>query len=351
MKIGNKKSQKGTKLLPMGDNSFFITGVYSNRNSIFWRIMMKKLFPILLVVALFSAACQAGGQAKPTAIALQNAEPTFTPVPLNPTAEASGGNVDAGSERTSSSDGMIEVYIPQGSFQMGGLDAHASADEKPVHQVNMRGFWIDKVEVTNAMYLLCLQAGVCSPPQVSSSETRQSYFNNPEFNDYPVVNVTWDGARQYCNWAGRRLPTEAEWEYAGRGSTINTYPWGEEKPDSTRANFNYMSGDTSRVGSYASGASPFGVLDMAGNVNEWVSDFYSAEFYSGGVASNPTGPVARSTYFNRVVRGGSFADAEVDIRVTNRASVLGPNFDAELGSSAYLGDFSSRIGFRCASDN
>lgn len=312
---------------------------------------MKKLFPIFLAMALFISACQlGGGQAEPTAIALPTAAPTLTPVPLNPTTEASSGNTEAGSERVSSGDGMIQVYIPQGSFQMGGLDTRASTDEKPVHKVDMKGYWIDKVEVTNAMYLLCVQAGVCSPPQNIASETRQAYFNNPEFNDYPVVNVTWDSARQYCEWAGRRLPTEAEWEYAARGATINTYPWGEEKPDSTRANFNYMLGDTNRVGSYSAGTSPFGVLDMAGNVFEWTQDFYDAEFYAGGPASNPSGPLARSAYFKRVVRGGSFADGEAEIRVANRASVLGPDFDAELGSAAYLGDFSSRIGFRCASD-
>ena len=111
-----------------------------------------------------------------------------------------------------------------------------------------------------------------------------------------------------------------------------------------------MLGDTNRVGSYTSGASPFGVLDMAGNVYEWTHDYYGSEYYANGPASNPTGPLARSAYFKRVARGGSFADAEGEIRVSNRASVLGPNFDAELGSAAYLGDFSPRIGFRCASD-
>jgi formylglycine-generating enzyme required for sulfatase activity len=112
-----------------------------------------------------------------------------------------------------------------------------------------------------------------------------------------------------------------------------------------------MVGDTNRVGSYSPGASPFGVLDMAGNVNEWVFDYYDAEYYASGAANNPKGPLARSSVFNRAVRGGSYADGEVDIRTANRASVLGPNFDAELGSSAYLGDFSPRIGFRCVSDN
>lgn len=311
---------------------------------------MKKLFPVLLAVALLSTACQLGGGGQPDAIMLPTTAPTLTPIPLNPTAEVASGNVQAGSERVSSADGMIQVYIPQGSFQMGGLDPRAATDEKPVHKVDMKGYWIDKVEVTNSMFLLCVQAGVCSPPQRVASETRQSYFNNPEFNDYPVVNVTWDAARQYCQWAGRRLPTEAEWEYAARGSTINTFPWGEDKPDGTRANFNYMSGDTNRVGNYSAGASPFGVLDMAGNVIEWTNDYYSAEYYASGPASNPTGPVARSAYFNRVVRGGSYADGEAELRSSNRASVLGPNPQAELGSSAYLGEFSPRIGFRCASD-
>ena len=312
---------------------------------------MKKLFPIFLAMALFISACQlGGGQAAPTAIALPTAAPTLTPIPLNPTTEASSGNTEAGSERVSSGDGMVQVYIPQGSFQMGGMDSTASTDEKPVHKVDMKGYWIDKVEVTNAMYLLCVQAGVCSPPQNLTSETRQSYFNNPEFNDYPVVNVSWDSARQYCEWAGRRLPTEAEWEYAARGTTINTYPWGEDKPDATRANFNYMLGDTNRVGSYTSGASPFGVLDLAGNVFEWTNDYFDGEYYASGPASNPSGPLARSAYYKRSVRGGSFADGEAEIRAANRASVLGPNFDADLGSAAYVGDFSSRIGFRCASD-
>jgi formylglycine-generating enzyme required for sulfatase activity len=296
---------------------------------------MKKLFPILLVLALLSTACQLGGQAQPTAVALPAA------------GEAEKDAAKAGSEQVSSTDGMIQVYIPQGSFQMGGLDPHAAADEKPVHKVDMKGYWIDKVEVTNAMFLLCIQAGVCSPPQNVSSESRPSYFNNPEFNDYPVVNVTWESAKKYCEWAGRRLPTEAEWEYAARGNTINTYPWGEQKPDATYANFNYMQGDTTRVGSFASGASPFGILDMAGNVNEWTNDFYGADFYASGSTSNPTGPNARANFFKRVARGGSFVDAEVNIRVAKRAAVLGPNFDAELGSAAYLGEFSPRIGFRC----
>ncbi len=280
---------------------------------------MKKLFPILLAVALLSTACQLGAK-------------------------------KAGSERTSSKDDMVQVYVPEGTFQMGGLDPRAASDEKPVHRVEMKGYWIDKTEVTNAMFLLCVQEGACSPPQSTSSETNSSYFNNPEFSDFPVVNVTWDAARQYCEWAGRRLPTEAEWEYAARGNTVNSYPWGEEAPDDTRANFNYMNRDASQVGSYPAGASPNGALDMAGNVFEWTSDYYDAGYYASSPASNPAGPELRTAYFNRVARGGSYADNDVEIRVSNRASVMGPNYDAELGSTAYLGDFSPRIGFRCTAD-
>jgi formylglycine-generating enzyme required for sulfatase activity len=312
---------------------------------------MKKLIPILVVLMMVSTACQlGGGQDQPTPIALATAQPTNPPVALNPTAGPSGGNETAGSERTSP-DGMTEVFVPQGTFQMGGVDPAAAGDEKPVHKVSLHSYWIDKLEVTNAMYLGCLTAGACQPPQSVKSATRPSYFNNPDFNDFPVANVTWADAAAYCKWAGRRLPTEAEWEHAARGNDVRTYPWGDTKPDSTTANFNYQSGDTTRVGSYPGGASPFGALDMAGNVGEWVNDFYSGTFYNQNISSNPTGPNSRSNFFARVVRGGSYADSAIQLRVSKRSQVTGSNLNADAGTAAFLGDFSPRIGFRCASDN
>jgi serine/threonine-protein kinase len=308
---------------------------------------MKKIIPIFAVLAIVLSACGAGG---PTAIPVATAFPTNTPPAINAPAEVSGGG-EAGQERLSSVDGMSEVYVPDGTFQMGGIDVEAQIDEVPVHGVTMKGFWIDKFEVTNAMYFLCVQAGACTPPQFFKSDTRDAYFANAEFNDFPVVYVTWLQADAYCTWAGRRLPTEAEWEYAARGNDFRTYPWGDEVPDSSRGNFNFFVGDTTRAGSYPAGASPFGALDMAGNVAEWMADYYDSDYYAQGVTVNPTGPGSRSNYFNRVVRGGTFQDAFEAIRIANRASVLGsnPNETDQL-SKEYLGEVSPKIGFRCASD-
>ncbi|MBE0682342.1 MAG: SUMF1/EgtB/PvdO family nonheme iron enzyme [Anaerolineales bacterium] len=312
---------------------------------------MKKLFPILTALMLFVSACQlGGGQAQPTAPALPTAFPSVTPPAINPTAEVVSGG-EAGSERVSSVDGMPQAYIPEGTFRMGGLDADVQRDEKPAHEVTLKAYWMDKLEVTNAMYSLCVQADACDPPQFFKSETRANYYGNAEFNDYPVVYVTWAQADTYCKWAGRRLPTEAEWERAARGDDFRTYPWGDDRPDSSRGNFNYFVGDTTRVGNYPAGASPYGILDMAGNVAEWVHDFFDGNYYGQGANINPTGPSARSFYFNRVVRGGTFQDAFIDIRLANRASVLGSNPDAsDVYSREYLGDVSPKIGFRCASD-
>jgi formylglycine-generating enzyme required for sulfatase activity len=234
---------------------------------------------------------------------------------------------------------------------MGALDPDPQGDEQPDHSVTMKGFWMDKLEVTNAMFMLCVQAGACEPPQSFNSDTRDSYFNVAEFNDYPVIYVTWAQADTYCKWAGRRLPTEAEWEHSARGDDFRTYPWGDDRPDSSRGNFNYFVGDTTRVGNFPAGASPFGVLDMAGNVAEWTNDYYDSNYYAQGVSMNPPGPGSRSQYFNRVVRGGTYQDAFIEVRLANRASVRGSNLDAsDINSEDYLGEVSPKIGFRCSSD-
>jgi formylglycine-generating enzyme required for sulfatase activity len=246
---------------------------------------------------------------------------------------------------------MPQVFIPEGVMRMGGLDVQAENDELPDHQVRMHAFWLDRLEVTNGMYGLCVQAEVCRPPQKISSQKRASYFDNPDFQDYPVIQITWSDAKTYCGWAGRRLPTEAEWERAARGDDWRTYPWGDEPPSEIYANFDNLIRDTSRVGSYAAGASPFGVLDMAGNVWEWTADIYDPDYYLTSPESDPSGPPDSPDKFQRVIRGGSFQDVWMDIRVSNRGYEAGPNPRADYGSSDSFGRSSDKIGFRCASDD
>ena len=314
---------------------------------------MKKIFPVLMVLMFFTAACDVVNKdAEPTPIPIATAFPTSIPS-LNPTAAPVDQSTEAGTERVSPVDGMIQVFVPEGNFRMGGLDVKAAQDEKPDHSISMSAFWLDKLEVTNAMYMLCVQQGACEPPTSFRSEKHQQYFNTEQYADYPVIYVTWGDATDYSSWAGKRLPTEAEWERAARGDDFRNFPWGDERPGSTQANFNNTIRDITRVGSFPAGVSPYGALDMAGNVWEWVSDFYDANYYSSSVAANPTGPLASVGIGHRhTIRGGSYQDVEKDIRVSSRGFANGPNPDAsDMESVEYFGESSPRIGFRCASDN
>ncbi|HSL28107.1 MAG TPA: SUMF1/EgtB/PvdO family nonheme iron enzyme [Anaerolineales bacterium] len=317
---------------------------------------MQKL---IVVSFLLLSACATNSAPTPVIESTATLVQTDTPLPdpsptieiIAPTLTATlqaTPTVELITQRISPVDGMPQVHIPAGTFRMGGLDVRRAPNEIPEHDITLDAFWMDQLEVTNAMYGLCVTAGECTLPQNLKSQRRPSYFDNPEFKDYPVVYVTWGQAATYCAWTGRRLPTEAEWERAGRGDDFRTFPWGEDKADGTLANFNMLVGDTSRVGSFPAGASPFGVLDMAGNVAEWVNDYYSHD-YANAVTLNPSGPET-SASLHRVVRGGSLGDAEINIRVSKRSSVLGSNLSAAPGSRSYLGEASPRIGFRCAAD-
>jgi len=235
------------------------------------------------------------------------------------------------------------VFVPAGDFTMGSNDGDNG--EKPQHTVYLDAFWMDKYEVTNAQYKKCVDAGKCSRPSESKSYTRSSYYGNASFDNYPVIYVSWNDAKTYCEWAGKRLPTEAEWEKAARGTDGRLYPWGNTF-DGWRVNFcdrnctldwankEYDDGyaDTAPVGSYPGGASLYGALDMAGNVWEWVADWYDEKYYASSPRNNPTGP---SSGQYRVVRGGAWSNSGNIVRAANRIR------NSPLSANDY-------VGFRCA---
>ena len=229
---------------------------------------------------------------------------------------------------------MEMIQIPAGEFWMGCDPAHNGGilcydtSELPLHLVYLDAYSIDKTEVTNAQYMQCVLAGECAPPISTASFTRTSYFYNPEYVNYPVIFITWTEAQNYCNWDGKRLPTEAEWEKAARGPTPRGYPWGDSPPSCDLGNYNHYdgyteipcTGDTTKVGSYPDSSSPYGVLDMMGNVWEWVSDWSSFDYYGGSPYANPTGP---ETGTNKILRGGSFYNGRFFTR-TSFHGVDGP---------------------------
>ena len=313
---------------------------------------MKKITPFL-VSAILLSACQSVATPSP---ATATTSPTSTPtlIPYTPTPQATSTPVPTATPETmkiSQKDGMTQLFIPAGTAKMGGLDILLENDELPAHDVTLDAFWIDQVEVTTGMYGLCMKAGACRPPVKFNSDNHADYFDNPEFKDYPVIQITWFDTNAYCQWAGRRLPTEAEWERAARGNDMRTYPWGGEPPNAQNSNANNTVGDVTRVGSYPAGASPFGALDMAGNVWEWVADYYNPKYYSESPAINPKGPTNGGLNHLRVIRGGSFQDGLFDLRTSNRGSEVGPDPSKFPSEDAYYGRSSVKIGFRCAANN
>ncbi len=221
------------------------------------------------------------------------------------------------------------VDVPGGTFVMGCLlitDPACSLDARPERNVLLGGYAIDVHEVTQVEYLACVMASACDTPNDNFSPQTLPLF--------PVTDVSHLDATAYCAFVGKRLPTEAEWEKAARGTDGRTYPWGEATPTCALANFNgCTSGDnTVAVGSHTGDASPFGATEMAGNVAEWVADFYDSDYYDVQPATNPPGPTSGS---DRVVRGGGSLTSS-----DNLATFVREHEDPATTSS--------RIGFRCA---
>ena len=267
---------------------------------------------VILVIGLYFVSDMVGldlpnpfATKTPTPTNTPTSTPTFTPTPT----------LGIGSTNLRSKDGMLELYVPAGSFMMGSNDG--DSDEVPVHQVTLDSYWIDQTEVTVRMYRTCVDAGVCAEPETTKSETHSSFFYNTAFDNYPVVYVTWYDAVDYCSWVDARLPTEAEWEKAARGDKENTYPWGNAAPTNQHANYDNNLGDVDIVGSYPMGISPYGALDMAGNAYEWVSDWYDPDYYEVSPSFNPTGPLTGERH---TLRGASFDTSAKVIRAANRGS-------------------------------
>jgi serine/threonine-protein kinase len=313
------------------------------------------IISVLVVVSLFMIACGFAANATPTPNPTSTPIPTSTPLPI-PTAVPSDTPAPTAvpvptnpPPQISAKDGMTLLYIPAGDFQMGSTEVQFQAavtacvslgnkqadcqasfiNEKPVHKVSLDAFWIDQTLVTNGKYAKCVKDGICLPPLRTDSNTQKTYYGDAQFFDYPVINVIWSQANTYCKWAGRSLPTEAQWEKAAHGADGRTYPWGEGI-DPQKATYNAK--DTTQVGSFPTGASPYGAADMAGNVFQWVADWYDEKYYTNSPDQNPTGPESGTL---RVLRGGSWNNNEIGLR----SSLRGKDDPAKGFAD---------VGFRCA---
>jgi eukaryotic-like serine/threonine-protein kinase len=323
---------------------------------------MKRFYLPLSILAIMLLACNLSGTVTPTSeLPIKTEVPVDADVPVNTELPVNTQVPSLGSTRVSETDGMIQVFVPGGDFSMGS-DTSSYADERPVHTVFLDSYWIDQTEVTNAMFETFVnQSGY----QTDAEETGSSYVYNPddnsdelthgadwqhplgpdsnlmELSQYPVVHVSWNDALAYCEWAGRRLPTEAEWEKAARGTDGRTFPWGNDF-DGTRLNFadvnlnaslgnsNFDDGYqlSSPVGNYLSGASPYGALDLAGNVWEWVNDWVDESYYQSSPPGNPGGPATGEYH---VLRGGSWHDPEDGQRTAYRGWATPDDTDITLG--------------------
>jgi formylglycine-generating enzyme required for sulfatase activity len=222
------------------------------------------------------------------------------------------------------------MVIPAGEFWMGAEDG--LQDARPLHRVYLSSYWFDKYEVTNARYRQCVEGGGCTPPK------DRLMFEDPQRAQHPVTNITWNQARSFCQWQGKRLPTEAEWEKAARGTDGRRYPWGNNeevlKRHMRKAELTANATGDDSVGRQAATASPYGVVDLIGSVSEWVKDWYAEDFYQTSPVRDPQGPLRGSF---RVLRGGEWNEKS-------------PNFQASYRGWDEMTYWGPTLGMRCADD-
>ena len=245
---------------------------------------------------------------------------------------SSGTSQDYSMYKTKMGDeGREMVQIPEGPFTMGSVDA--DPDEAPEHQAFLKGFFMDRKEVTQSEYARFAKMTKRPMPRIEVFEDDQSKLLQQEF---AAMSVSWDDATAYCKWAGKRLPTEAEWEKAGRGEGKRKYPWGEKfavnaaNVDGSEDGYKYLA----PPGSFEAGRSPYGLFDMTGNVAEWVADSYDEQYYKKTSYRDPKGPENADL---KVVRGGSWRETEQNARLSKR-----------FAAKHWRTDIT--IGFRCAGD-
>ncbi len=310
---------------------------------------MMRIFPLSLLCLLL-VAC--GNDGFPDIslpfLATKTPTPTHTPTITNTASPTFTPTLGLGSTRILEVDGMRQVYIPAGEFNMGSIGA--TLYERPVHAVYLDAYWMDISEVTNQMYALFLNEmgnqeeegalwWIEAPGHTGLAFDGTTWHALAGEEQKPVVSVTWHGADSYCAWAGRRLPTEAEWEKAARGGLEGKpFPWGDSKPVCLPEALNAAQSRECREGllpvmSYH--PIGYGLYDMSGNAWEWVADWYDAIYYGNTPYENPPGPTS-GIQKSRVLRGGSWTDSWESLRVSYRFYF-------------YFGSTAISIGFRCAS--
>ncbi len=238
--------------------------------------------------------------------------------------------------------GVDMVLVPSGEFIM-GWDGEYSYDEKPAHRVYLDDYYIDKFEVTNALYKACVQDGTCLKPDDIKSKTRPVYYGDQSFDNFPVIYVDWYMAKTYCEWREATLPTEAQWEKSARGTNGNDHPWDQyywdSKIDCSYANYSKCVFDTALVDSREKGKSIYGVYNLIGNVSEWVADWYVENYYQqlSDITVNPQGPVTGEL---KGVRGGSWDSNDYELKSYVRSSY----------SAMYPKSSSDTVGIRCVAN-
>ena len=336
----------------------------------------RKLIPIIGViglVAVFIGVSVMGEAVSELADRSGMGRVTDTPIPTNPSISTEPPvptetqipaeqpplkSTSVLEDEVTDSKGISMRLVTAGEFIMGGsadnaliecrslynsgmCEAEWFADEEPAHTVYLEDYYMDKYEVNIASYRECVTRGTCEPPTAISSSTRANYYNDPKYDNYPVIYINWNMANAYCEYRGARLPTEAEWEKGARGTDGRTYPWGNSfngldvnfcdsncLNDGRNKDYNDGYADTAPVDSYPRGVSMYGIFNLAGNVWEWGADWYGETYYASSPSNNPTGP---ETGYARVVRGGSWNNFGDVVRVLNRNWVRATFSDNGIG--------------------